>query len=116
MLPIPFIFKEGSLSDSNGWQRKWKGKKNWDFFCITFLFVCFQIKKKSEEPNGWIMLCFGVVPMKISSPLIDAKVAPTWVLEGCCLLHKENMIFAHQHKAIEVFLSISFVYYYFPLS
>ena len=52
MLPIPFIFKEGSLSDSNGWQRKWKGKKNWDFFSITFLFVCFQIKKKSEEPNG----------------------------------------------------------------
>ena len=81
------------VGKENGKEKK--NKKNfWDSFRITFLSICFQ-RKRSKEPNGWIMFYFGVEPMKISRPSIDAEVALAQVLEGCCLLHKENMIVAH---------------------
>lgn len=46
---------------------------------------------------------FGVEPMKITSRSTDAEVALALrVLEGCCLLHRESTVLAHQHKAIQV--------------
>ena len=79
----------------NGREKKNK-KKIWNYFYITYLFVFFQRKKKkSKDPNGWIMFCFGVEPIKISSPSINTEVALEQVLERCCLLCKENMIFVH---------------------
>ena len=62
------------------------------------------------------MFCFGVEPIKISSPSINTEVALEQVLEGCCLLCKESMIFVHQHKTIEIFVLTFFVYYYFLFS
>lgn len=50
---------------------------------------------------------FGVEPMKIISPSTDAEVALALrVLEGCCLLHPESTVLAHQHKAILVLMNI----------
>ncbi|GER33410.1 impaired sucrose induction 1-like protein [Striga asiatica] len=50
---------------------------------------------------------FTVEPMKITSPATDAEVALALrVLEGCCLLHSESTILAHQHKAITVLMNI----------
>lgn len=52
---------------------------------------------------------FDVEPMKVVSPSSDAEVALALrVLEGCCLLHRESSILAHQHKAIQV----PFAFYY----
>ncbi|KAL2540285.1 hypothetical protein Adt_01263 [Abeliophyllum distichum] len=49
---------------------------------------------------------FSVEPMKIVSPSTDAEVALALrVLEGCCLLHRESTILAHQHKAIPVLMN-----------
>ena len=64
---------------------------------LYYFFIClFSTKKKqSKYPNGWIMFCFGVEPIKISSPSINTEVALEQVLERCCLLCKENMIFVH---------------------
>ncbi|GKC86635.1 armadillo-type fold protein, partial [Tanacetum coccineum] len=45
---------------------------------------------------------FSVQPLKIKSPSTDAEVSLALrVLEGCCLLHKESTLFAHQFKAIQ---------------
>lgn len=50
---------------------------------------------------------FGVEPLKITSPSSDAEVALALrVLEGCCLLHRESSVLAHQHKAIQVLMNI----------
>ncbi|KAG8381110.1 hypothetical protein BUALT_Bualt06G0088300 [Buddleja alternifolia] len=50
---------------------------------------------------------FTVEPMKITSPSTDAEAALALrVLEGCCLLHRESTILAHQHKAITVLMNI----------
>lgn len=41
--------------------------------------------------------------MKITSPSTDAEIAVALrVLEGCCLLHHESGVLAHQYKAIPV--------------
>lgn len=46
---------------------------------------------------------FGVEPLKIAGPSSDAEVALALrVLEGCCLLHRQSSVLAHQHKAIQV--------------
>lgn len=46
---------------------------------------------------------FSVEPLKIKSPSTDAEVSLALrVLEGCCLLHKESTVLAHQFKAIQV--------------
>lgn len=46
---------------------------------------------------------FDVEPMKVTSPSSDAEVALALrVLEGCCLLHRQSTVLAHQHKAIQV--------------
>ncbi|GKC11439.1 armadillo-type fold protein [Tanacetum coccineum] len=47
---------------------------------------------------------FSVQPLKIKSPSTDAEVSLALrVLEGCCLLHKESTLFAHQFKAIQIY-------------
>ena len=78
---------------------KKKTKRNFGIlFVLLFLFVCFKRKKKKKKikRTKWLnYVCFGVEPMKISSLSIDAKVALARVLEGCCLLHWENMNFMH---------------------
>lgn len=79
--------------------------------------VLFQhsLKQYEEDTVANLTHVFGVEPMKISSPSTDAEVALALrVLEGCCLLHRESTSFAHQHKAIEVLGSISFVHHCYP--
>ncbi|KAL9269886.1 hypothetical protein AKJ16_DCAP20182, partial [Drosera capensis] len=50
---------------------------------------------------------FNVQPMKLTSPSTDAEVAVALrVLEGCCLLHRQSTLLAHQHKAIPVLMNI----------
>ncbi|XP_024980023.1 uncharacterized protein LOC112516968 isoform X2 [Cynara cardunculus var. scolymus] len=50
---------------------------------------------------------FSVEPLKIKSPSTDTEVSLALrVLEGCCLLHKESTILAHQFKAIQVLMNI----------
>eukprot|EP00262_Sarcandra_glabra_P009466 TRINITY_DN23866_c0_g1_i1.p1 TRINITY_DN23866_c0_g1~~TRINITY_DN23866_c0_g1_i1.p1 ORF type:complete len:290 (+),score=34.00 TRINITY_DN23866_c0_g1_i1:117-986(+) len=50
---------------------------------------------------------FSVVPMQITTPATDSEIALALrVLEGCCLLHRESTVLAHQHKAIKVLINI----------
>ena len=80
-----------TVSKENGKEKKKIGI----LFLLAFDLFVFKEEEKSKEPNSWIIFCFGVEPMKISSPSIDVEVALIQVLEGCCLLHRESMIFAH---------------------
>ena len=68
--------------------------------------VLFQnsLKEGEEEQNvESLSHVFGVEPMTITSPSTDAEIALALrVLEGCCLLHRESTVFAHQYKAIQV--------------
>ncbi|XP_057950825.1 uncharacterized protein LOC131145648 [Malania oleifera] len=87
-----------------------------DLFCHTqsiadlqVIPVLFQNSLKQSEDDKVANLdhIFSVEPMKITSPSTDAEVALALrVLEGCCLLHKESTVFAHQHKAIQVLMNI----------
>ncbi|KAL1822306.1 hypothetical protein ACET3Z_009084 [Daucus carota] len=50
---------------------------------------------------------FDVEPLKIAGPSSDAEVALALrVLEGCCLLHRQSSVLAHEHKAIHVLMNI----------
>ncbi|KAL8210910.1 hypothetical protein R6Q57_005347 [Mikania cordata] len=50
---------------------------------------------------------FSIEPLKIKSPSTDAEVSLALrVLEGCCLLHRESMVLAHQFKAVQVLMNI----------
>lgn len=76
-------------------------------YYVTVVPVLFQHSLKEIEEQSVTNLdhIFSVEPMKISSPATDAEVAIALrVLEGCCLLHRESTILAHQHKAITVCL------------
>jgi hypothetical protein len=45
--------------------------------------------------------------MKINGPSTDAEVALALrVLEGCCLLHPDSTILAHQHRGIQVLMNV----------
>ncbi|KAJ6295006.1 hypothetical protein OIU76_022987 [Salix suchowensis] len=72
--------------------------------------VLFQnsLKEGEEEQNvESLSHVFGVEPMRITSPSTDAEIALALrVLEGCCLLHRESTVFAHQYKAIQVLMRI----------
>lgn len=71
--------------------------------------VLFQHSLKEIEDQTVTCLdhIFTVEPMNITSPSTDAEVALALrVLEGCCLLHGESAISAHQHKAITVLMNI----------
>ncbi|KAK3404062.1 hypothetical protein EUGRSUZ_K00407 [Eucalyptus grandis] len=71
--------------------------------------VLFQHSLKDAEEGNVASLdhIFAVEPLKITSPSTDAEAALALrVLEGCCLLHTESTILAHQHKAIPVLMNI----------
>lgn len=71
--------------------------------------VLFQhsLKESDDDIVANLDHIFGVEPMKISSPSTDAEVSLALrVLEGCCLLHRESTLLAHQYKAIQVLMSI----------
>lgn len=67
--------------------------------------VLFQNSLRDTEDQRVTSLdhIFGVEPMKIIIPSTDTEVALALrVLEGCCLLHRQSTVLAHQHKAILV--------------
>ncbi|KAL5738665.1 hypothetical protein ACOSP7_031426 [Xanthoceras sorbifolium] len=72
--------------------------------------VLFQHSFKEESVEDSVTSLdhiFRVDPMKITSPSTDAELALALrVLEGCCLLHCESTILAHQYKAIQVLMNI----------
>lgn len=73
---------------------------------MTVVPVLFQhsLKESDDDIVANLDHIFGVEPMKISSPSTDAEVSLALrVLEGCCLLHRESTLLAHQYKAIQVF-------------
>lgn len=77
------------------------------FVCLkpAVIPVLFQHSLKDAEEGNVASLdhIFDVEPLKITSPSTDTEVALALrVLEGCCLLHSESTILAHQHKAIPV--------------
>ncbi|XP_052211109.1 uncharacterized protein LOC127813961 isoform X2 [Diospyros lotus] len=85
-------------------------------FCHTQSFsdlrvvpVLFQhsLKELEEQRVANLNHIFGTQPMKIITPSSDSEVALALrVLEGCCLLHRESTVLAHQHKAIQVLMNI----------
>ncbi|CAN0888087.1 hypothetical protein LINGRAHAP2_LOCUS15753 [Linum grandiflorum] len=61
--------------------------------------------KESDDVNTVESLdhILGLETVRITSLSTDGKVAlALLVLEGCCLLHRESTLLAHQHKAIQV--------------
>lgn len=85
-------------------------------FCLTqslpdlqVVPVLFQHSLKEVEEIRVTNLerIFTVEPMKLASPSTNTEVALALrVLEGCCLVHRQSTIFAHQHKAIPVLMKI----------
>ncbi|KAL2921757.1 Cell division control protein 14 [Bienertia sinuspersici] len=85
-------------------------------FCLTqsltdlqVIPVLFQhtLKDTEEESVTSLDHIFTVEPMKLTSPSTDTEVALALrVLEGCCLIHRQSTILAHQHKAIPVLMDI----------
>ncbi|XP_039142328.1 uncharacterized protein LOC120279462 isoform X2 [Dioscorea cayenensis subsp. rotundata] len=66
-----------------------------------------SLRQLKDEPVMRVDHIFGVEPMKITSPATDSEVALALrVLEGCCLLHKESTVLAHEHDAIKVLVNI----------
>nr|CAG26907.1 impaired sucrose induction 1-like protein [Mesembryanthemum crystallinum] len=66
-----------------------------------------SLKETEEERVANLDHIFTVEPMKLTSPSTDTEVALALrVLEGCCLIHRQSTIFAHQHKAILVLMNI----------
>ncbi|KAB2595723.1 hypothetical protein D8674_031183 [Pyrus ussuriensis x Pyrus communis] len=71
--------------------------------------VLFQhsLKDSGDEIVRNLDHIFGVEPLKITSPSTDSEVSLALrVLEGCCLLHPDSAVLAHQHKAIQVLMNI----------
>ncbi|KAE9464751.1 hypothetical protein C3L33_03376, partial [Rhododendron williamsianum] len=67
--------------------------------------VLFQHSLKELEEQRVVNLdhIFGTEPIRIITPSTDSEVALALrVLEGCCLLHRESTLLAHQHKAIQI--------------
>ena len=67
--------------------------------------VLFQhsLKEAEDEIVRNLDHIFGVEPLKITAPSTDSEVSLALrVLEGCCLLHRDSAVLAHQHTAIQV--------------
>lgn len=67
--------------------------------------VLFQhsLKDSADDTVTNLDHIFGVKPMKLTSSSTDAEISLALrVLEGCCLLHREGTVLAHQYKAIQV--------------
>ncbi|XVF10117.1 hypothetical protein REPUB_Repub07fG0155500 [Reevesia pubescens] len=77
-----------------------------DLQVVPVLFE-YSLKETEDDRVGSLDHIFTVEPMKINSPSTDAEVALALrVLEGCCLLHPESTLLAHQHKAIPVLMKV----------
>ncbi|XP_055959843.1 uncharacterized protein LOC126655649 isoform X2 [Mercurialis annua] len=84
-----------------------------NLFCQTQLIPELQVvpvlfehsfKEAEDDKVENLNVIFGVEPLKITSPSTSGEIALALrVLEGCCLLHGESTILAHQHKAVEDF-------------
>ncbi|KAH0686679.1 hypothetical protein KY284_017232 [Solanum tuberosum] len=71
--------------------------------------VLFRHSLKDTEDQNVTSLdhIFTVEPMEITSPSTDSEVSLALrVLEGCCLIHCESNVLAHQYKAIPVLMNI----------
>lgn len=71
--------------------------------------VLFQHSFKGDEEDRVENLdsIFTVEPMKLTTPSSDTELALALrVLEGCCLIHQQSSVLAHQYKAIPVLLNI----------
>ncbi|XAR52181.1 hypothetical protein NMG60_11020115 [Bertholletia excelsa] len=87
-----------------------------NFFChsqsipeLQVVPVLFQhsLKELEEQRVANLDHIFGTEPVKIVTPSTDSEVALALrVLEGCCLLHRESTVLAHQYKAIQVLMNI----------
>lgn len=87
---------------------------SWKYKLNLVMIVCFNVlvvpvlfqhslKDWDDQKVANLDHIFDVEPLKITSPSSDAEVALALrVLEGCCLLHRESSVLAHQHKAIQV--------------
>nr|GMD56656.1 uncharacterized LOC102591911 [Ipomoea batatas]GMD56668.1 uncharacterized LOC102591911 [Ipomoea batatas]GME12753.1 uncharacterized LOC102591911 [Ipomoea batatas] len=78
-------------------------------FHLAVVPILFKHSLREHEDQNVASLdhIFTVEPMEITSPSTDAEVALALrVLEGCCLLHQESTILAHQYKAIPVLMNI----------
>ncbi|KAM1707591.1 hypothetical protein ACFX1X_000707 [Malus domestica] len=65
-----------------------------------------SLKDSGDEIVRNLDHIFGVEPLKITSPSTDSEVSLALrVLEGCCLLHPNSVVLAHQHKAIQVLMN-----------
>uniref|UniRef100_A0A0V0HB77 Putative ovule protein n=1 Tax=Solanum chacoense TaxID=4108 RepID=A0A0V0HB77_SOLCH len=55
---------------------------------------------------------FTVESMEITSPSTDSEIfLALRVLEGCCLIHCESNVLAHEYKAIPVLMNILSTWY-----
>ncbi|KAF7147662.1 hypothetical protein RHSIM_Rhsim03G0211600 [Rhododendron simsii] len=71
--------------------------------------VLFQhsLKELEEQRVANLDHIFGTESIRIVTPSTNSEVALALrVLEGCCLLHRESTLLAHQHKAIQVLMNI----------
>ncbi|XP_010272671.1 PREDICTED: uncharacterized protein LOC104608396 [Nelumbo nucifera] len=71
--------------------------------------VLFQNSLKLSRDDQFPNLddIFSLEPVKITSPSTDTEIALALrVLEGCCLLYRDNTALAHKHKAIKVLMNI----------
>lgn len=85
-------------------------------FCLTqsladlqVVPVLFRHSLREIEEDRVINLdrIFTEDPMKLTSPSTNTEVALALrVLEGCCLVHRQSTIVAHQQKAIPVLMNI----------
>lgn len=74
-----------------------------DVYAVVPVLFQHSLKDTEEDIVTSLDHIFTVEPMKLTSPSTDTEVALALrVLEGCCLIHRQSTILAHQHKAIPV--------------
>ncbi|KAL8160502.1 hypothetical protein V2J09_002039 [Rumex salicifolius] len=67
----------------------------------------YSLKEVEEDIVANLDHIFTVEPMKLTSASTDTEVALALrVLEGCCLLHRQSTVLAHQHKAMPILLNV----------
>lgn len=79
------------------------------FWYLSVVPVLFQhsLKELEEQSVANLDHIFGTEAIRIVTPSTDSEVALALrVLEGCCLLHTESTLLAHEHKAIQVYICI----------
>lgn len=75
---------------------------SWHVLVVPVLFQ-HSLKESEDQMIPSLDHIFTVNRIKINGPSTDEEVALALrVLEGCCLLHSESTVLAHQHRAIQV--------------